>query len=80
MVGIMKRDFGQNQNKSNAIKRQFDVTVSDGLQCLREIGSWSHYNNEIIFQDFAPLQYDSGNYESILDKALEMIGYDRLSR
>ena len=35
------------------------------------------YNNEIIFQDFAPLQYDSGNYESILDKALEMIGYDR---
>ena len=35
------------------------------------------YNNEIIFQDFAPLQYDSGNYKSILDKALEMIGYDR---
>jgi carbon-monoxide dehydrogenase large subunit len=35
------------------------------------------YNNEIIYQDFAPLSYDSGNYEPILDKALEMIGYER---
>ncbi|HKM87850.1 MAG TPA: xanthine dehydrogenase family protein molybdopterin-binding subunit, partial [Xanthobacteraceae bacterium] len=35
------------------------------------------YNNEIIYQDFAPLSYDSGNYEPILDKALEMIGYGR---
>jgi len=35
------------------------------------------YNNEIIYQDFAPLSYDSGNYGPILDKALEMIGYDR---
>ena len=34
------------------------------------------YNNEIIYQDFAPLQYDSGNYEAVLDKAKEMIGYD----
>ena len=34
------------------------------------------YNNEIIYQDFAPLSYDSGNYEPILDKALELIGYD----
>lgn len=33
------------------------------------------YDNEIIFQDFAPLTYDSGNYEPSLDKALEMIGY-----
>ena len=33
------------------------------------------YNNEIIYQDFAPLSYDSGNYEPILDKALAMIGY-----
>ena len=33
------------------------------------------YNNEIMYQDYAPLQYDSGNYEPILDKALEMIGY-----
>ena len=35
------------------------------------------YNNEIIYQDFAPLSYDSGNYEPILDKALELIGYHR---
>ena len=33
------------------------------------------YNNEIIFQDFAPLVYDSGNYEAVLDKAMQMIGY-----
>ncbi|MFN2135806.1 MAG: molybdopterin cofactor-binding domain-containing protein [Candidatus Promineifilaceae bacterium] len=34
------------------------------------------YDNEIIFQDFAPLTYDSGNYEPSLDRALELIGYD----
>src|SRR6202795_1060910 len=33
------------------------------------------YNNEIIFQDFQPLSYDSGNYEPVLDKALAAIGY-----
>jgi len=33
------------------------------------------YDNEIIFQDFAPLTYDSGDYEPGLDKALDMIGY-----
>ncbi len=33
------------------------------------------YNNEIIYQDFAPLSYDSGNYEPVLDKALALIGY-----
>lgn len=33
------------------------------------------YNNEIIYQDFAPLVYDSGNYAPILEKALELIGY-----
>jgi carbon-monoxide dehydrogenase large subunit len=33
------------------------------------------YNNEIIYQDFAPLSYDSGNYEPVLDKALDLIGY-----
>jgi carbon-monoxide dehydrogenase large subunit len=35
------------------------------------------YNNEIIYQDFAPLIYDSGNYEPALDRALELIDYDR---
>ncbi|RMH02326.1 MAG: xanthine dehydrogenase family protein molybdopterin-binding subunit [Chloroflexi bacterium] len=34
------------------------------------------YNNEIIYQDFAPLVYDSGNYEPVLQKAMEMIGYE----
>jgi carbon-monoxide dehydrogenase large subunit len=33
------------------------------------------YRNEIIYQDFAPLTYDSGNYEPILDKALDAIGH-----
>jgi carbon-monoxide dehydrogenase large subunit len=35
------------------------------------------YGNEIIYQDFAPLTYDSGNYGPVLDKALEMIDYQR---
>jgi CO/xanthine dehydrogenase Mo-binding subunit len=33
------------------------------------------YENQLIYQDFAPLVYDSGNYEPLLDKALDMIGY-----
>jgi len=33
------------------------------------------YSNEIIFQDFAPLVYDSGNYEPALERALELMGY-----
>lgn len=35
------------------------------------------YNHEIIFQDFAPLTYDSGNYLPGLEMAAEMIGYDQ---
>ncbi len=35
------------------------------------------YNNEIIYQDFVPLVYDSGNYEPLLDEALEQIGYHK---
>ena len=35
------------------------------------------YNNEIIYKDFAPLVYDSGNYEPALDRALELIDYHR---
>ena len=34
------------------------------------------YSNEIIYQDFQPLEYDSGNYEPVLDKALETVGYN----
>jgi aerobic carbon-monoxide dehydrogenase large subunit len=35
------------------------------------------YNNEIIYQDFAPLRYDSGNYEPALDQTKQLIGYDQ---
>jgi len=35
------------------------------------------YNNEIIYQDFAPLEYDSGNYEAALDRTLALIDYQR---
>ena len=33
------------------------------------------YDNKIIFQDFMPLVYDSGNQDPILEKALDLIGY-----
>lgn len=33
------------------------------------------HDHQILFQDFAPLVYDSGDYEPALDKALEAIGY-----
>jgi CO/xanthine dehydrogenase Mo-binding subunit len=35
------------------------------------------YNNELIFQDFTQLTYDSGNYEAALDTMLEVIGYKK---
>jgi carbon-monoxide dehydrogenase large subunit len=35
------------------------------------------YSNQIIYQDFAPLTYDSGNYLPALERAAEMIGYDK---
>ncbi|HYO11773.1 MAG TPA: xanthine dehydrogenase family protein molybdopterin-binding subunit [Thermoanaerobaculia bacterium] len=35
------------------------------------------HDHVIIYQDFAPLYYDSGNYAPALDKTLAMIGYDR---
>jgi carbon-monoxide dehydrogenase large subunit len=35
------------------------------------------YNHEIIFQDFAQLTFDSGNYEPALDKATKLIGYEQ---
>ncbi|MDH7486132.1 MAG: xanthine dehydrogenase family protein molybdopterin-binding subunit [Anaerolineae bacterium] len=35
------------------------------------------YDNEIIDQAFVPLVYDSGNYLPVLEKAVEMIGYER---
>ncbi len=35
------------------------------------------YNNAIIYQDFVPLIYDSGNYEPLLDEALERMDYHK---
>lgn len=35
------------------------------------------YNNEVIYQDFAPLVYDSGNYLPALERAVEIIGYEQ---
>ncbi len=33
------------------------------------------HNHKIIYQDFTELTYDSGNYEPVLDKAIEMLDY-----
>ena len=38
------------------------------------------YDHEILFQDFRPLVYDSGNYPAALEKAAEMIGYEHFVR
>ena len=38
------------------------------------------HNHEIMFQDSAPLVYDSGNYLPTLDRAAEMIGYEQCLR
>jgi CO/xanthine dehydrogenase Mo-binding subunit len=34
------------------------------------------YKHGLIYQDFTELTYDSGDYEPVLNKAVEMIGYD----
>jgi carbon-monoxide dehydrogenase large subunit len=34
------------------------------------------HDHAIIYQDFAPLYYDSGDYEPVLDKTLRMIGWE----
>jgi CO/xanthine dehydrogenase Mo-binding subunit len=38
------------------------------------------YKNHIIYQDFTPLEYDSGNYAPMLERLLEMIDYERFVR
>jgi carbon-monoxide dehydrogenase large subunit len=35
------------------------------------------YSHQIIFQDFAPLTFDSGDYLPSLETAVEMIGYEQ---
>ena len=38
------------------------------------------HDHVIIYQDFAPLYYDSGNYEPVMAQTLERIGYERFLR
>jgi carbon-monoxide dehydrogenase large subunit len=38
------------------------------------------HNHEIMFQDSAPLVYDSGNYLPALEQAVDMIGYEQVLR
>jgi carbon-monoxide dehydrogenase large subunit len=38
------------------------------------------HDHVIIYQDFSPLYYDSGNYEPVLDQTLERIGWERFLR
>jgi CO/xanthine dehydrogenase Mo-binding subunit len=38
------------------------------------------HDHQILFQDSAPLVYDSGDYEPALARAAELIGYDRFIR
>jgi len=38
------------------------------------------HNHGILYQDFAPLEYDSGNYAPMLQRALELIDYERFRR
>ncbi len=38
------------------------------------------HDHQIIYQDFAPLVYDSGNYAPALDKAVEMMNLDQFVR
>ncbi|WP_419163531.1 molybdopterin cofactor-binding domain-containing protein [Candidatus Palauibacter sp.] len=38
------------------------------------------HNHEIMYQDFAPLRYDSGSYEAALDEAARIVGYETFPR
>ena len=38
------------------------------------------YANDIVFQDFTQLVYDSGNYGPALDRALDLVGYEAFVR
>ena len=38
------------------------------------------YSNEVIYQDFTRLSYDSGDYAPMLARALELVGYERFLR
>ena len=38
------------------------------------------HNHEIVYQDFAPLRYDSGSYEASLEEAARLVGYETFPR
>ena len=38
------------------------------------------HDHQILFQDFAPLTYDSGNYGAAMDRAVAAIGYEEFVR
>src|SRR6478609_8803717 len=38
------------------------------------------YDNKIIYQDFAPLEYDSGNYPEILNRLTDLVNYEHFVR
>jgi CO/xanthine dehydrogenase Mo-binding subunit len=38
------------------------------------------YSNELIYQDFTNLSYDSGDYAPMLARALDLVGYERFVR
>jgi carbon-monoxide dehydrogenase large subunit len=38
------------------------------------------YDNELVYQDFTRLSYDSGDYAPMLAKALDLVGYERFLR
>ena len=38
------------------------------------------YNHEIMYQDFAPLRYDSGSYEESLEEAVRLVAHETFPR
>ncbi|OLC08796.1 MAG: hypothetical protein AUH42_00605 [Gemmatimonadetes bacterium 13_1_40CM_70_11] len=59
--------------------RQHGVFVMERLLDFAAPGAFP-FNNEIIFQDSAPLVYDSGDYAPALEQAAQMIGYEQFVR
>ncbi|MFQ5602689.1 MAG: molybdopterin cofactor-binding domain-containing protein [bacterium] len=69
-VFVMERllDLAANQLKMDKVQiRKINYLPPDAFP----------HNHEIIYQDFAPLVYDSGNYAPALEKAVKLIGYEK---
>lgn len=68
-VFVMERllDFGARELGMDAAEiRRINYLVQDDFP----------HDHKILFQDFQPLVYDSGNYRPAMDKALELIGWE----